>query len=98
MKTYFKILNTLLVTLFLAMLLLPTINENIHLIKEEEGSENRTKIKKPVFSNDSIEKFAKNYDSYYTDNFNLRNNFIRVLNQFEFWFFGTSPIPDEVVV
>ena len=98
MKAYFKILNIILITIFLGLLILPSINEGLHLIKEEESTENRTKAQKPIFSKDSIEKFAKDYDSYYTDNFSLRNNFIRTLNKFEFFVFGSSPIPDEVVV
>ena len=98
MKVYFKILNISIIACFLGLLLLPTINDIFHLIKEEEGTENRTKFQKPVFVKDSVEKYAKDYDSYYTDNFNLRNNFIRTLNKFEFSFFDSSPIPDEVVV
>ncbi len=98
MKVYFKIINTLVVIIFLGVLLLPSINEGFHLIKEEEGTENRTKALKPLFEKDSLEKFVKNYDLYYTDNFNLRNNFIKFLNQFEFSIFGTSPVPDEIVV
>jgi len=82
---------------FFGMLALPTANENLHLIKENKNSENRTKLKKPEF-NDTIEKYIKAYDDYYTDNFNLRDNFIELLNKLQFSFFNVSSVPDIVTV
>ncbi len=98
MKTYFKILNVIIVVFFLGLLLLPSINANFNLIVLEKGHENRTKATKPEFKDTLIEKYVKEYDDYYTDNFNLRENFIKFLNQFEYSAFGVSAVPKEVLV
>lgn len=82
---------------FLGILVLPTANENLHFIKENENSENRTKLKKPAFK-DTLEKFIKEYDDYYTDNFSLRDNFIKILNKLQFLLFNVSSVPDIVTV
>lgn len=97
MKIYLKILNIVMLVSFLGMLVLPIVNENLHFIKENKNSENRTKIARPIF-NDSIEKYIKAYDDYYTDNFNLRDNFIELLNKLQFSLFSVSSVPDIVTV
>jgi hypothetical protein len=107
MKTYFKIIYTVTVVLFVGILVFPYLNGNLNFIKEEKGNENRTKIVKPVFNdtlagrffNDSlIEQYFKNYDDYYTDNFNLRQNFIKILNQFQYSFLNVSSAPNTVTI
>jgi hypothetical protein len=81
----------------MGIILLPYTNDTFHFIEEAKGSENRTKLIKPQF-NDSLEKYFKDYDSYYTDNFSLRDNFIRLLNQLQFSLFSTSSVPDRVTI
>src|ERR1700752_4275316 len=98
MKGYSKILNIATIILVLAIILLPTINENFHFFEETNNSENRSKIAKPEYKDTLIDEYIKAYDDYYTDNFNLRNNFIRMLNQLQFSLFKVSPVPNRVVV
>ncbi|MGQ0828176.1 MAG: alginate O-acetyltransferase AlgX-related protein [Bacteroidota bacterium] len=80
------------------LILLPTLNNYLHLIKEEKGNENRTKFQKPDFDVTRLDAYVKECDNYYTDNFNLRENAIKLHNKFEYSFFGVSPVPDLVVV
>jgi alginate O-acetyltransferase complex protein AlgJ len=82
----------------MGILLLPFLNDSFHFIKEEPGHENRNKVPKPQFSDTLIEQYCKDYDNYYTDNFNLRQNFIKILNQFQYSFFHVSSIPDRVTI
>lgn len=98
MKTYFKILNIGTLTLFFGMLLLPMVNDKIHLIKEADNSENRVNVTKPEYKDTLIDEYIKAYDDYYTDNFSLRNNFIKLLNQLQFSLFKVSSVPDRVLV
>jgi len=83
---------------FLGILALPTVNRKLHFIKEEKNSENRTKIERPTFKSSTIGKYIKEYDDYYTDNFCLRNNFIKLLNKLQFSLFNVSSVPDIVTV
>jgi alginate O-acetyltransferase complex protein AlgJ len=98
MKAYFKIINILVVILFMGMLLLPWLNNNFHFIKEEEAKENRVKAGKPAFNDTLVEQYFKDYDSYYTDNFNLRDNFITLLNKFQLAAFNVSSVPSRVTI
>ena len=97
MKTYLKILNILVVLCFFGLLVLPSANEKMHFIQEDQNSENRTKIAKPIYK-DTLSNYLKAYDDYYTDNFNLRDNFIELLNKLQFSLFHISSVPDIVTV
>jgi len=97
MKTYTKLLQILTLVLFLGLSVLPVANHYLHLVGEAKDSENRAKAPEPVWNGDA-DVYAKAWDSYYTDHFSLRNNYIGFLNRFEFSLFGTSPVPLEVVV
>ncbi len=98
MKTYNKSLQILLWLFFTITILLPTVNEKLHFIKESQGNENRTKIQKPNFDSLSVSSFVKAYDDYYSDNFNLRQNFITFHNIFEYLTFNISPVPKDVII
>lgn len=98
MRGYTTILQLIMVTVFCAAIVLPELNARIHLVAEEAGNENRAKAKKPEFDINKMDKYVKDYDSYYTDNFNLRESLIRIHNNFEFYFWKTSPVPKDVVV
>ena len=98
MKTYFKILNILVVSIFAGMTILPVLNQNLHFITEETGNENRAKTKKPDCDFNKLDAFVKEYNNYYSDNFNLRENLIKFHNLFEYYLFKVSPAPNDVVV
>lgn len=84
--------------MFSGLIILPTINGVFHFFKEENSHENRNKAKLPVFNVSKLDAFVKEYDSYYSDNFSLRENGISFHNKFEYFLWGVSPVPNEVIV
>lgn len=98
MKTYNKTLQIVLWLFFAAIILLPTLNEHLHFIEENKGNENRTKVQKPNFDSLHLASFVKAFDDYYSDNFNLRQNFISFHNVFEYLVFHISPVPKDVLI
>ncbi|MDF2438020.1 MAG: hypothetical protein K0Q95_2396 [Bacteroidota bacterium] len=83
---------------FGGLILLPAFNHYFEFIYNEPGNENRAKSKRPELNLSNLDAFVKNYDNYYTDNFSLRQNAISLHNRFEYFTFGVSPVPGEVVV
>jgi alginate O-acetyltransferase complex protein AlgJ len=98
MKTFIKITQVIVVTVFLVILIGPGINGSLHLIAETKGNENRAKARKPAINQNGLDTFIKAYDRYYTDNFSLRENLISFHNKFEYSLFDVSSIPENVVV
>lgn len=98
MKSYFKILQCSTWIIFMGILVLPFLNERFDLIEEVVGNENRKKAKKPNFDVNKLDEFTKAYDKYYTDNFNLRDNFIEIISEIDFNLFNVSPVPNRVTV
>ncbi len=98
MKRYIHILQVLTIVLFMGVMLTPMLNSQLGLINEISGNENRAKATKPIFDLNNLDDFTKDYDTYYTDNFNLRQNFISLINRFDYTFFKISPVPHRVTV
>jgi len=98
MKRYIHILQVLTIVLFMGVMLTPMLNSQLGLINEISGNENRAKATKPLFDLNNLDDFTKDYDTYYTDNFNLRQNFISLINRFDYTFFKISPVPHRVTV
>ncbi len=98
MKRYYNILGIVTIAFFLGAMLTPMLNSQLGLINEISGNENRAKAAKPVFDLNNLDDFTKDYDTYYTDNFNLRQNFISLINRFDYTFFKISPVPHRVTV
>jgi len=98
MKQYLLMLQILTLTCFSGLILFPALNSYLHLIEEEKGNENRNKFQKPEFNISRLDAYVKEYDNYYTDNFNLREDGILLRNKFDYFLFDVSPVPDAVVV
>lgn len=80
MKKNFKfiIINISFISLIFAFY----INQIIPIIKDKEGIENRSIITKPEFDINRLDFYPGEFDSYYTDNFSLRNSFLTEFNKF----------------
>jgi hypothetical protein len=98
MGKFLKFFQILTLVSFFGLILLPFLNERFSFIKEAKSNENRYKAPKPDFDSLKLDPFVKAYDTYYTDNFNLRENMIKLLNQFEYSFYGVSAVPNEVLI
>jgi hypothetical protein len=97
-KKYFVVLNIFTLLCFLGLVGIPSINKKFKLIHEVKGNENRFKNKMPDFDFRKPDNYITGFDKYYTDNFSLRDNYIKYYNNFEYYLFGVSPVPDEVIV
>lgn len=98
MKLYLKILQYIIITVFMGIIILPMVNEQFNIFEEIEGNENRKKAEKPVFKINNIDSYTKKYDTYYTDNFNLRQNFVSAISQFDLQLFKISPVPKRAII
>ena len=98
MTPFYKTIQVLILILFVGILFSPLLNSQLKIIDEVEGSENRQKASKPNFDIKKLDKYTKDYDNYYTDNFNLRSNLISLTNQLDFSLFNISPAPHTVTV
>lgn len=77
---------------FILILLFPAINSGFRILPEEENHENRAMKKLPVFDISFLDVFPKEYDEYFSDNFNLRENFLALNSKIKFHVFHKAPI------
>jgi alginate O-acetyltransferase complex protein AlgJ len=91
-------LNAVFLALAAGIMLMPAWNYFFSRIPDTPNNENRKKSGMPAFSFSNLDGFVKEYDRYYSDNFSLRDDFIALHNRFEYFVFGVSPVPDEVVI
>ncbi|MFM2156329.1 MAG: hypothetical protein RL516_1078 [Bacteroidota bacterium] len=92
------LINKLVIVIFSVMILLPFINSNLDLVAEIPANENREKAARPEYKKNELEKFFKDYDAYYADNFGFRNSLIRFLDRFEYFNLKSSAVPSEVII
>lgn len=84
--------------LFLLVLVFPFINKYFRVVEIEKSTENRALAKLPTFDIVEVESFPKLYETYFNDNFNLRNNYNNIYNFLKFKIFDVNPLPERVVV
>ncbi len=76
----------------MAILLLPFADSLFHFIPEKENKENRALKTKPKFDINRLDPFPQAYDEYYSDNFDLRNQFISINSELMFKIFNKPPV------
>ena len=96
MKLFIKILQVITILCFVGVIITPMANEQLNFIDEIAGNENRKKAKEPVLDITKLDGYTKDYDNYYTDNFNLRNNLVSIKSKLDFSIFKISPVPNRV--
>ena len=84
-------------SVFILAISFPLINSNAHLLKDVESFENRALAKKPEFNINHLDPFPALYDTFYTDNFELRNTLIRDFNIYKVQAFRKSPVKSVVI-
>ena len=85
---------------FLFLICIPWCQSEFGLFRYEPLNENRNKIEKPgghilVQLYVEGEEFGKKYEKYFNDTFGMRDFYIRLKNQLDYWFFKRS---DEVFI
>lgn len=86
------------ITLFLCFIAAPAVQERTQLFSYKAVVENRLRAARPdgmlgIFNSES--GFAYKYESFFNDNYGLRDFFIKLKNQLDMWLFKTS---DEVLI
>ena len=85
----------LFIGVFFVLLLLPSIQNEIQFVKPLENLEKRKLAPKPEFS--LSQKFARDYEDYYNDNFGLRNHLINWGGIYRTQLFQSSMHPELVM-
>ena len=83
--------------IFIAAISFPLINRNAQVIKDIQSFENRRMAQKPEFDIEHLDPFPAKYDTFYNDNFDLRNRFIKYFNIYNVRAFRKSPVPSVVI-
>src|SRR5690606_13131154 len=82
------------IVVFIGLLLSPTAFKAFMTDERVNNIENRELASMPDFS--LSEDFAENFETYYNDNFGLRNNLIEWSSKLKINLFRSSPRPNEV--
>jgi len=98
LRTAVRTIQRLVISVFLVLLALPTIQERLNLFSYAPVVENRNKEPRPtgvlgIF--DSSSRYAQRYEAYYNDTYGLRDFLIKLKNQADLWMFKVS---DEVLI
>ena len=80
------------VSIFMLILVLPTLQQNIGFAKELENIEKRKLAQKPEFS--FSKKFARDFESYFDDHFGFRNRLVSWGGSYKTKLFRSSKNPD----
>ncbi len=88
-----KISKEIIITVaFVSMLLFPAIDSIFHFVPLEKNNENRALKKIPKLDIKKLDLFPGGYDSYYSDNFDLRNQFVRFNSSMKLKVFNRPPV------
>tara|TARA_R110002033_G_scaffold98637_1_gene146972 strand:+ start:5467 stop:7125 length:1659 start_codon:yes stop_codon:yes gene_type:complete len=82
------------IIVFLCLLLTPSIVKSLNLEKQNKNMENRELAAMPDLS--LSEEFPKEFETYYNDNFGLRNDMVEWSSKLKINIFHSSPRPKEV--
>jgi len=88
--------SIILIIVFLMTLCLPLMDSFLGISSKENYSENRQLASQPKFDINDLDHFTPDYNTYYSDNFNFRNDLIKLHSNFKFNVLGISPFPKKV--
>lgn len=83
---------------FILILVLPTTDSIFHFIPDVKNTENRKLKTKPRFILPIHDTFPNSYDEYYSDNFDLRNQFLWFNSKLRFHMFNIPPIRGKAIM
>lgn len=82
---------------FIALISFPFVNDQLKVINDIESFENRRLTGKPSFDVTLLDPYPAKYDTFYNDNFNLRNRLIRYFSLYNVGIFHRSSVPSVVI-
>ena len=83
---------------FMVILVLPFADSLFEFIPEMENKENRALKAKPEFDITNLDGFPQEYDTYYSDNFNLRNQFVLLNSKLKLQTFNVAPVKGKAFI
>jgi len=95
---HYKFRNIIVTIAFTVLIFFPFVNGKVWLLKDIENTENRQPAAKPEFDIKHPNAYPGKFDKYYSDNFTLRQRFIKYYNNLNLVVFKKSPMPDQVII
>jgi len=83
---------------FILILVLPTVDSIFHFIPDVKNTENREFKKQPKFLLPLHDTFPNSYNEYYSDNFDLRNQFLWFNSKLRYYMFNIPPISGKAIM
>ena len=83
---------------FLLILVLPSVDQIFRFNINLQSTEKRALAEKPKFKIAEIDRYPKNFETYFNDNFGFRNLLIRLGSNIKTNLFKASPAPDKVTI
>ncbi len=84
--------------LFVGILILPFTDRLFGFFPEVKNNENRSLKAKPHLNVSYLDAFPAEFDEYYSDNFDLRNQFLLLNSKLKFQMFNMPPIDDKAIL
>ena len=85
-------------TTFLLILILPMVDSVFHFIPEVKNTENRAFSTMPKFELPLHDSFPGAFDECYSDNFDLRNQFLWFNSKLRFQLFSIPPVAGKAFI
>ena len=84
--------------LFIAVIGLVWSNQQLHFIKDTKSAENRGRATRPKININQLDSYPKKYNTYYEDNFSLRNRLIKWHTYVVTHIFHKNLVSNKVVI
>lgn len=86
------------VVVFIVILLFPTMDGFLNILPVVENNENRAMKAMPELNINELDIFPEEYDLYYTDNFDLRNQLLKLNSSMKFNMFNKPPVEGKAFI
>ncbi|MES2627700.1 MAG: hypothetical protein V4616_01915 [Bacteroidota bacterium] len=84
--------------LFLSILVIPLVNAVLHIKSFEQKDENRVFTPMPEANIRTLDKYPREFENYFNDNFSFRSPLLDLIHQVKYHVFNVSPNPNQNVI
>ncbi len=84
--------------IFMLLLIIPTVESVFHVFPEVENNENRAMKELPVLNINELDVFPEEFDVFYSDNFDLRNQLLKFNSGMKFNMFNKPPVEGKAFI
>lgn len=85
-------------SVFILILILPSLESVFNFMPKVENNENRALKSKPKANINLLDLFPEEYDSYYSDNFDLRNQLLWLNSKLKFNIYNNPPVEGKAFI